>query len=146
MATWCERIDSLKKTLILGNTDPGEGDDRGWDGWMASPTWWTWVWANSGSWWWTGKPGVLHSMGSQRVGQDWATELNWTEVLYVCYYIFLKFSHLYLVWFDPVIFYIYSKMVLLVDRHACPLLDEMSLLFAFLRMPCSYHFPTVLYN
>ena len=58
----------------------GEGDDRGWDGWMASPTWWMWVWVNSGSWWWTGRPGVLWSMGSQRVGHDWATELNWTEL------------------------------------------------------------------
>ena len=56
------------------------GDDRGWDGWMASPTRWTWVWVNSGSWWWTGKPGVLQFMGSQRVGHDWATELNWTEL------------------------------------------------------------------
>ena len=52
---------------------------KGWDGWMASPTWWTWVWVSSGSWWWTGKPGVLQSMGSQRVGLDWATELNWWE-------------------------------------------------------------------
>ena len=57
----------------------GEGDNRGWDGWMASPTWWTWVWVNSGSLWWTGRPGVLQFMGSQRVGHDWATELNWTE-------------------------------------------------------------------
>ena len=54
-----------------------EGDDRGWDTWMASLTQWTWVWANFGSWWWTGKPGTLQSMGSQRVGHDWATELNW---------------------------------------------------------------------
>ena len=50
---------------------------RGWDGWMASPTRWTWVWASSGSWWWTGKPGMLQSMGLQGVGHDWATELNW---------------------------------------------------------------------
>ena len=57
----------------------GEGDDRGWDGWMASLTRWTQVWVNSGSWWWTGRPGVLRFMGSQRVGHDWATELNWTE-------------------------------------------------------------------
>ena len=57
----------------------GEGDARGWDGWMASPTLWTWVWVNSGSWWWTGRPGMLWSMGSQRIGHDWATELNWTE-------------------------------------------------------------------
>ena len=53
----------------------GEGGDRGWDGWMASPTQWTWVWVNSGSWWWTGRPGTLQFMGSQRVGHDWATEL-----------------------------------------------------------------------
>ena len=57
----------------------GEGDDRGWDGWMASRTRWTWVKVNSGSWWWTGRPGVLWFMGSQRVGHDWVTELNWTE-------------------------------------------------------------------
>ena len=54
----------------------GEEDNRGWDGWMASLTRWTWVWLNSGSWWWTGRPGVLRFMGSQRVGHDWATELN----------------------------------------------------------------------
>ena len=58
----------------------GEGDDRGWDGWMASLTRWTWVWVNSGTWWWTGRPGVLQFMGSQRVWYDWATELNWTEL------------------------------------------------------------------
>ena len=52
---------------------------RGWDGWMVSPTWWTWVWASSRSWWWKGKPGVLQSMGSQRFGHDWETELNWTH-------------------------------------------------------------------
>ena len=55
----------------------GEGDNRRWDGWMASLTQWTWVWVSSGSWWWTGKPVMLQSMGSQRVGHDWATELNW---------------------------------------------------------------------
>ena len=54
----------------------GERDDRGWDGWMASRTWWTWVWVNSGRWWWTGRPGMLQFMGSQRIGHDWATELN----------------------------------------------------------------------
>ena len=58
----------------------GEGDDRGWDGWMASPTRCTWVWVNSRSWLWTGRPGVLHFMGLQRVGHDWATELNWSEL------------------------------------------------------------------
>ena len=75
-----QRTDSLEKTFqedweILKAGE--EGDDREWDGWMASLTWWTWVWASSGRWWWTEKPGILQSMGSQRVGHDWATELNW---------------------------------------------------------------------
>ena len=60
----------------------GEGDDRGWDGWMASLTQWTWVWVNSGSWWWTGRPGVLRFMGSQRVRYNWVTELNWDASLF----------------------------------------------------------------
>ena len=58
----------------------GEGDDSGWDGWMVSLTQWTWVWLNSGSWRWTGRPGMLWFIGSQRIGQDWVTELNWTEL------------------------------------------------------------------
>ena len=57
----------------------GEGDDRGWDGWMASPTRWTWVLVDFGSWWWTGRPGVLRFMGLQRVGHDWVAELNLTD-------------------------------------------------------------------
>ena len=61
----------------------GEGDDRGWDGWMASLTWWTWVWVSSGSFWWTGRPGMQRFMGSQRVRHNWATELNWTELGYM---------------------------------------------------------------
>ena len=71
--------DSLEKTLMLGKRlrAGGEGDDRGWDGWMASPTRWTWVWVGSRNWWWTGRPGVLRFMGSQKVRHDWATELNW---------------------------------------------------------------------
>ena len=73
------RVDSLEKTLILGGIGTGgEGDNRGWDGWMASLTQWMWVWVNSRSWWWTGRPGVLRFMGSRRVGHDWVTELNWT--------------------------------------------------------------------
>ena len=59
----------------------GEGDDRGWDGWMASPTPWAWVWVNSGSLWWTGRPGVLRFTGSHRVRHDWVTELNWAELM-----------------------------------------------------------------
>ena len=73
------------KSWFMGkDSDAGRGiggrrrrDDRGWDGWMASLTRWTWVWVNSGSWWWTGRPGMLRSMGSQRVGHDWATDLIW---------------------------------------------------------------------
>ena len=76
------RTDSLEKTLMLGKIEGGrKGDDRGWDSWMASPAQWTWVWVSSGSWWWTGKPGMLQSMGSQRVRYDWATEMNWTECI-----------------------------------------------------------------
>ena len=77
-----QRADSLEKTLMLeGLGAGGEGDDRGWDDWMASPTRWTWVWVNSGSWWWTGRPGVLQFMGRQSRTRlsDW-TELNWTEL------------------------------------------------------------------
>ena len=77
LATWYEGLTHLKrpwcwKRLKVG----GEGDDRRWDGWMASPTRWTWVWASSRIWWWTGKTGVLQSTGSQRAGHDWVTELN----------------------------------------------------------------------
>ena len=74
------RVDSLQKTLMLGGIGGRRRrDDRGWDGWMASLTWWTWVWVNSGSWWWTGRPGMLRFLGLQRVRHDWATELNWTD-------------------------------------------------------------------
>ena len=71
------RTDLLEKTLMLGKIEGG--GDRGWDGWMASATQWTRVWVNFRSWWWTGRSGVLQSMGSQRVGYDWVTELNWTS-------------------------------------------------------------------
>ena len=76
------RVDSLEKTLMLGRLwAGGEGDNRGWDGWMASLSRWTWVWVNSRSWWWTGRPGMLRFLGLQWVGHDWATELNWTELI-----------------------------------------------------------------
>ena len=80
LATSFEELTHWKRLQYWGGLEAGgEGDDREWDGWMASLTWWTWVWVNSGSWWWTGRPGVLQFMGSQKVGHDWATELNWTE-------------------------------------------------------------------
>ena len=72
------RADSFEKILMLGKIGGGRRrGDRGWDGWMASLTQWAWSWVNSGSWWCTGRPGVLRFMGSQRVEHDWATELNW---------------------------------------------------------------------
>ena len=82
------RADSFEKTLMLGKIEGRRRrDDRGWDGWMASPTQWTWVWVNSRSWWWTGRPGVLWFIGSQRVGYDWVTQLNtryWGEIWKQC--------------------------------------------------------------
>ena len=78
-ATWCKELTHWKRPWCWEILKAGgEGDNRGWDGWMASLTWWTWVWVSFGSWWWTGKPSVLQSMGSQRVGHDWVTELNWS--------------------------------------------------------------------
>ena len=77
LATWCKELTHWKRPWCWERLKAGgEGDDRGWDGWMASPTQWTWVWVNSGSWWWIGRPGVLQSMGSQRVGHDWETKLE----------------------------------------------------------------------
>ena len=75
LATWCEELTHLKRPWCWERLKAGgEGDGSGWDGWMASPTQWTWVWASSGRWWRTGKPGVLLSMDSQRVGHAWATD------------------------------------------------------------------------
>ena len=80
LATSCEELTHWKRLWCWeGLGAGGEGDGRGWYGWMASLTRWTWVWGNSESWWWTGRPGVLRFMGSQRVGHDWATELYWIE-------------------------------------------------------------------
>ena len=81
LATSCEELTHWKRLWCWeGLGAGGKGDDRGWDGWMASPTRWMWVWVNSGRWWWTGRPGVLWFMGSKRVGHDWATELNWKVI------------------------------------------------------------------
>ena len=80
-ATWWEESTHWKRPWCWERLKAGgEGNDKGWDGWMASPTQWTWVWVNSGSWWWTEKPSMLQSIGSQRIGHNWATELNWCSL------------------------------------------------------------------
>ena len=82
LATWSEELTHWERPWCWERLQAGgEGDDRGWDGWTASPTWWTWVWVSSGSWWWTGKPAMLQSMGSQRVRHDWVTELTLHKAL-----------------------------------------------------------------
>ena len=93
LATSWEELTHRKRLWCWETLGAGEeGDDRGWDGWMASRTQWMWVWVNSRSWWWTGMPGVLRFMGSQRVGHNWVTELNWTgiqsEFCSQCFYFF----------------------------------------------------------
>ena len=75
-----QSTNSLEKTLMLGKIQGKRRGGRGWDGWMASPTQLSWIWASSRKWWRTGKAGMLQSMGSQRAGHDWATELNWTKL------------------------------------------------------------------
>ena len=78
LATWCEELAHWKRPWCWERLKVGgEGDDRGWDSWMASLTQWIWVWVNSGSWWWTGRPGMLQSMGSQK-NQTWLSD--WTEL------------------------------------------------------------------
>ena len=82
LATWCEELTHLKRPWCWERLRAGgEQEDRWWEGWMASPTQCTWVWVGSGSWCWTGRPGMLQLMGLQRVGHKWANELNWTELL-----------------------------------------------------------------
>ena len=77
LTTWCKELTHWKRPRCWERLKTGgEGDDRGWDGWMASLTQWTWVWVSSESWQWTGEPGVLQSKGSQKVRHDWVTELN----------------------------------------------------------------------
>ena len=86
LATWCEELTHLKRPWCWERLKAGgEGDDRGWDGGMASPIQWTWVWVSSGNWWWTGKPGMLQSMRSQRVMTE---QLNWlTDMLDVLFHL-----------------------------------------------------------
>ena len=100
LATSWEELAHWKRPWCWGKLKVGkEGGDRGWDGWMASLTRWTWIWASSGSWWWTGKPGVLQSMVLQRVRYDWVTELNWTEHSIQCL-LFLHVTVILTSWFS----------------------------------------------
>ena len=106
MATWCEKLTHLKRPWCWGRLKAeGEGDNRGWDGWMASLTQWTWVWVSSGSWWWTGRPGVLQSMGSQGVRHECLnrTELSISVLLYYVYIYIVRESpfHDWLLWYFP---------------------------------------------
>ena len=87
LAIWCEELTHWKRPWCWERLRTWvEGYNWGWDGWMASSTQWTWVWVNYLSWWWTGRPGMLWFMGSQRVEHDWATELNWTELNWTFFY------------------------------------------------------------
>ena len=79
LATWWEELTHRKRPWCRERLKVGgEGNEIGWDCWMASLIWCTWIWVSSGSWWWTGKSGMLQSMGSQRVSHDWAIEPNWS--------------------------------------------------------------------
>ena len=90
LTTWCEEVTYWKRPWCWARLKAGgEGDKRGWDGWMASPTQWTWVWASSGNWWWTGKPGVLQLIGLQRVRQQLIFNLELSSSPLVPWY----FSH-----------------------------------------------------
>ena len=124
---WCwERLRAGRE----GDDRGGEGDDRGWDGWMASPTQWAWVWVNSGSWRWTGRPVMLQSIGSQRVGCDWATDtyLHYSGAFFVCLFVFYYFL------FDTII----STRLLFYSSSLSPTVSNFS------KKPGSFYWKRVL--
>ena len=107
LATWWEELTHLKRPWCWERLKVGgEGDDRGWDRWMASPTQWTWVWVDSGSWWWTGRPGALWFMGSQRVGHDWVTEMNNKKLLTCIEHLAMCLAHVIYI-FNSQNYYLY---------------------------------------
>ena len=114
-ATWCEELTHWKRPWCWERLKAGgEGDDRGWDSWMASPTQWRWVWVNSESWWWTGRPGV-HGVKKNRTRlSDW-TELNW---MYMFQRYFLTFSHPLLPSLGPQVRSLIRSLHL--HLHSCP--------------------------
>ena len=120
------RVDSLERLWCWeGLGAGGEADDRGWDGWMVSLTQWMWVWVNSRSWWWTGRPGVLGFMGSQRVRHDWVTELNWTDpdyswILYLWNHLLTKICDLQVNNCDPFVAIREHSNVHRIKQLSCP--------------------------
>ena len=125
LSTSCEELTHWKRLLCWEGLGAGrEGDDRGWDGWMASLTRWMWIWVNSGSWWWTGRPGVLQFMGSQRVKHDWATELNWTESIYLWMAIVIKLTQWYF-WLQNMLSCVWSEFAVSLFKGASPLQRKM---------------------
>ena len=140
LATWCEVLTYLKRPWCWeGLRAGGEGDDRGWDSWMTLLTQWTWVWVNSGSWWWTGRPGMLQSIGSQGVRHEESntTEwLNWTELnlvetleeIVTLSFIILEFQYLYkesfylfYSYYPANIYWIFTKCLMLHKHHLIPI-------------------------
>ena len=109
LATWCKELTHWKRPWCWERLKAGgEGGHRGWDGWMASPSQWTWVWASSGSWCWTGRPGVLQFMGSQAVGHGWV--LNWSELSVSFEYCVLRIINLK------------TENVIYIQAYLCPAL------------------------
>ena len=117
LSTWCKELTHLKRSWCWERLKMRrEGDDRGWDGWMASPSQWTWVWVNSGSWWWTGRPGMLWSMGSQKVGHDWVTELKWA-LSQLFLYAKLSFLNTHSTFFSFMYLLLHSSKCFLYGRY-----------------------------
>ena len=102
LTTWCEKLSHSKRPWCWERLRAGgDGNDRRWNGWIASLTQWIWVWVDSGIWWWTGRPGVLRLMGSQRVGRDWTTELNWWNFLILKNYEKNKYNLFFITMLSP---------------------------------------------
>ena len=129
LATWCEELTHWKRPWCWERLRAGgEGDNRGWDGWMASPTRWTWVWVNSGRWWWTGRSSVLWSMGWQRFGHVWVTELKYIDV-------WNKIKHLpHLALFT---YFLHHRCEIYLFRNQMPIEADL-VLSSFDSVPCRF--------
>ena len=123
LATWCEELTHEKNPCCWKRLKArGEGDNRGWDGWTVSATQWTWAWASSGSWRWTGKPGMLQSVGLQRIRQDRATELNWPihPSIYLSIFVYTHTCITHIHSYNGIICYSSMRACLVVQL--CPIL------------------------